>query len=565
MNEALVEHAEHDVDRYDRGEHEKGLVAQCRLERLSRSLEARLEAPRQAHIFLRSPDRIDRRAEGSVRGQIEGDGSRRKLPEMADLERGPNLRNLGDDAQRDLTRARRRRRQVERLERGKVAVQGRIGFQDDAILARLREYRGDDALAESVIERVVDCRQGDPEAPGGGAVDRDHRRKALVLQVARHVRKIGQRAQPFDQPRDETGKLREVRGLQHELILRGARGGVDGEVLDRLHMQRDAGNGRRFLLQPADDLARRTGARVARAQIDEEAAGIQCRIVGPVDADERGQADDIRILQDDVRQRPLAFGHGLEGDGLIGLGDALDQAGILHREETFRHHDIEQDRDADGRGSDHERGALVVEHTLQRPTIGGDCTLETGLGGAREPTACLFGAMVQQPCAHHRNESQRDDRRDHDGGGKGDRKLVEQPPDHIAHEQEGNEHRKQGDGERDDGETDFRRAVERRLQRRFAHLAMTRDVLDHHDGIVDHEAGRDRQRHQREIVETELPEIHDRQAADERQRYRERGNEGRRQVSQKEEDHQHYQRHREQQLELDVRDRSCLLYTSRCV
>ena len=37
----------------------------------------------------------------------------------------------------------------------------------------------------------------------------------------------------------------------------------------------------------------------------------------------------------------------------------------------------------------------------------------------------------------------------------------------------------------------------------FAVLHMADDVLDHHDGVVDHEAGADRQRHQRQIVEAE--------------------------------------------------------------
>ena len=32
-------------------------------------------------------------------------------------------------------------------------------------------------------------------------------------------------------------------------------------------------------------------------------------------------------------------------------------------------------------------------------------------------------------------------------------------------------------------------------------LDVARDVLDHHDRVVHHEAGRDRQRHQREVVQ----------------------------------------------------------------
>ena len=50
-------------------------------------------------------------------------------------------------------------------------------------------------------------------------------------------------------------------------------------------------------------------------------------------------------------------------------------------------------------------------------------------------------------------------------------------------------------------------------------------------------------------------EIHRRQRADQRQRHRQAGDEGRRQVAQEQEDHQHDQHDRERQLELDVGDR----------
>ena len=39
-------------------------------------------------------------------------------------------------------------------------------------------------------------------------------------------------------------------------------------------------------------------------------------------------------------------------------------------------------------------------------------------------------------------------------------------------------------------------------------LDVARDVLQHDDGVVDHEAGRDGQRHQRQVVEAEAQQIH---------------------------------------------------------
>ena len=67
---------------------------------------------------------------------------------------------------------------------------------------------------------------------------------------------------------------------------------------------------------------------------------------------------------------------------------------------------------------------------------------------------------------------------------------------------------------------------ERGLQRRFALLDVARDVLDHDDGVVDHEAGRDRQRHQRQVVEAEAEQVHRAEGADQRQRHRQARDDG---------------------------------------
>ena len=45
-------------------------------------------------------------------------------------------------------------------------------------------------------------------------------------------------------------------------------------------------------------------------------------------------------------------------------------------------------------------------------------------------------------------------------------------------------------------------------------LDVARDVLDHHDRVVDDEADGDRQRHQRQVVEAVAEHVHDRERAD---------------------------------------------------
>ena len=53
------------------------------------------------------------------------------------------------------------------------------------------------------------------------------------------------------------------------------------------------------------------------------------------------------------------------------------------------------------------------------------------------------------------------------------------------------------------GKADLARALDRRLQRCGAGLEMAENILHHDDGVVDHEADGDGQRHQRQIVQAE--------------------------------------------------------------
>ena len=54
---------------------------------------------------------------------------------------------------------------------------------------------------------------------------------------------------------------------------------------------------------------------------------------------------------------------------------------------------------------------------------------------------------------------------------------------------------------RQHGEADLLAPFKRRLHRAHALFQVARDVLDHHDRVVHHEAGGDGQRHQRQVVQ----------------------------------------------------------------
>ncbi len=84
---------------------------------------------------------------------------------------------------------------------------------------------------------------------------------------------------------------------------------------------------------------------------------------------------------------------------------------------------------------------------------------------------------------------------------------------------------------------------------------MAVDVLEHDDRVVDDKTDRDRQRHQRQIVEAVAQHIHDRESADERQRHGDARDYCRPQIAQEYEDHHHDESDGEQQRELNVGDR----------
>ena len=100
-----------------------------------------------------------------------------------------------------------------------------------------------------------------------------------------------------------------------------------------------------------------------------------------------------------------------------------------------------------------------------------------------------------------------------------------------------------------------RAACMRRRERRHAFLEVAVDVLDHDDGIVDHEPDREDQREQRQKIDGESERQHDAERADERQRNGDHRDQHRARRSQKSEDHQHDDDERVDERHGDLVDR----------
>ena len=195
----------------------------------------------------------------------------------------------------------------------------------------------------------------------------------------------------------------------------------------------------------------------------------------------------------------------------------------------------------------------MTQHDFEPRLVGSEQGIEAAFREAEQPPM-RPAFRLEQPRAHHRRQRQRDQQRQQQGDADGDGEFAEQQPDISAHQEQRNEHRDQRQRDRHDGEADFAGALQRRFVRRGAALHVPHDVLDHDDGIVDHETHGDRQRHQRQIVEAVAEFVEDREGADQRQRNGDRRDHRRPEVSQEDEDHHHDQRDRQYQRELNVVD-----------
>ena len=186
----------------------------------------------------------------------------------------------------------------------------------------------------------------------------------------------------------------------------------------------------------------------------------------------------------------------------------------------------------ESRGRDQQRRDLPAQHPLQCLAVESDDRIEGALRGAIEASLVRLRSVLQQFGAHHRSQRERNHGRGQDGHAQRDGKFTKQAAHDIAHEQQRDENGNQRNGQRDDREADLRRAFERRPKRRLAGFDVARDVLDHHDRVVHHEAGGNRQGHQSQVVQAVAEQVHHAEGGDQRQRNGDAGNDGRGQIAQ---------------------------------
>jgi len=333
----------------------------------------------------------------------------------------------------------------------------------------------DTSRAVGFVQGAFDRLRRDAQRGGLVAVDAHHHLGILDLQIAGDVLQAGQGAQLRLHPRRPAVKLRHVGILEGVLVLALAELAAD---LDRLHVLQEgtnAGNRRQLAAQVLDHAV---GGRTfpARLEVHEDAPGV-ARQGEAAGADEGHVGIDGGIAADHLRRRLLVRHHIVEGHVFRALDETEDLPGVLVRQQTLGHDPEQGGAAGQGGGENQQGGAAVVQRELQAALGGAPQGHEESFGSGVEPSVVRLPRRPQVAAAEHGREGERDEAGHQHGGDDGHGELVQQAPNHPAHEQHRDEHRGQREGHGEDGEADLPRPVERRLQRLLAHFQVPGDVL----------------------------------------------------------------------------------------
>ncbi len=134
--------------------------------------------------------------------------------------------------------------------------------------------------------------------------------------------------------------------------------------------------------------------------------------------------------------------------------------------------------------------------------------------------------ILQEVGRQHRCDEARGEQRKENLHRHRDAELLEELPGDAGHEAGGCKDRDNGQRDRDHGEADFVGGLERGAIGRLAHAHVADDVLDLDDGVVDQNTRRQRDGEERDQVQRETEQVHHPERREDRQRQRDRGDDG---------------------------------------
>ncbi len=198
-----------------------------------------------------------------------------------------------------------------------------------------------------------------------------------------------------------------------------------------------------------------------------------------------------------------------------------DAADILGWHEAARNLQHEEDRDAKC-----DKGA--EQRQVAEPRGDRDKAQVVAHGPAVLLIAMALGILrTHKVGGHHRRDQTRDQQREGNRNRHGHAELPEVLPRNTRHEADRHKDGDDGEGRGNHRKTDFVRGLDGRAVGGLAHSDMPGDVLDLDDGVIDQNAGGQRDGEERHKVQREAQQIHDVERGDRRKRQRDCRNQGR--------------------------------------
>ena len=214
----------------------------------------------------------------------------------------------------------------------------------------------------------------------------------------------------------------------------------------------------------------------------------------------------------------LAAAHqaiGLGEVGADGAGEAdHDPRLILRRHHLLRHGAEDDDRESKEQEAADDHPYRAAERPGQHPRVEPGEAGEGLVDGPAHPAPALAGD-VEDLRAAGGSESHRFEVGEQHRDAEGDAELQEELADDPLHEDHGDEDGADRERRGEGGEGDLARTLARRGDAVLARLGVAEDVLEHHDGVVHHDADREAEREQGEGVEGEAEEIDHRHRTEE--------------------------------------------------
>ncbi len=168
-----------------------------------------------------------------------------------------------------------------------------------------------------------------------------------------------------------------------------------------------------------------------------------------------------------------------DGDGQEVLATGIDERGRQQRGEGHGYH---EERAGDGQGAPLGEAILEGDHEHRRvePLPDGHLRLAVLVE--------LEVDLVHEPVGQHGDDGERHQQRGQQGEGHGQAEGQEELADDAADEADGQEDGDGGDGGAGDGAGDLPGAGDDRVVDGITQATVSVDVLQDHDGVVDHSA-----------------------------------------------------------------------------